>query len=49
MDTISKQYEQYEQYEQHQRYRIRRYRAGKGPLSGTQDGSNYGGGAPWES
>ncbi|MGW0338142.1 hypothetical protein ACWD0J_41290 [Streptomyces sp. NPDC003011] len=41
MDTISKQYEQHEQYQ--------RYRARKRPLSGTQDGNSYGGGAPWES
>ncbi|MFI5677157.1 hypothetical protein [Streptomyces cellulosae] len=52
MDTISKQYEKHEQYEkreQYQRYRTQRYPARKHPLSGTQDGSGYGGGAPWES
>jgi hypothetical protein len=38
VDTISKQYEWYQ-----------RYQAGKCPLSGLQDGSGYGGGAPWES
>ncbi|WSQ10490.1 hypothetical protein OG604_23535 [Streptomyces sp. NBC_01231] len=60
MDTISKQYEQYEQHDQHERYQARsrhqrhqtryqRYQAGKYPLSGMQNGSSYGGGAPWES
>ncbi|MDL5202664.1 hypothetical protein [Streptomyces sp. ALI-76-A] len=49
MDTISKQYEQHERYEYGQHEQYQRYRARKRPLSGTQDGSSYGGGAPWES
>ncbi|WP_181387288.1 hypothetical protein [Streptomyces sp. Act143] len=48
MDTISKQYQVRHPVQYEVRYQVQ-YGARQYPLCGVQDGSSYGGGAPWES